>query len=194
MPPEAAGGFSPVTARAVDLPARKGLLALTAAAKTCKGQLAALDLAAGAFFSVAAQGVRHFDLRQINDGVTIAADEMDMGLCVGVKPLDAPDGGNALDDALGLEPGQIPVHRSQGNVRMLLVQHFVDHFRGRMGIRTLQAGQNGVALFELLGLNFHWHLRSLGGVLFAIDSYLRDEYIMASCVCQEENENNLHFN
>jgi hypothetical protein len=52
-----------------------------------------------------------------------------MGLGVAVEALHTADGGYTLDQALLLEQSQIAVHRSEGNIRVLLLEHFVDHFR-----------------------------------------------------------------
>ena len=51
------------------------------AAQTVEGELAAVDAAAGAFFTEC-QG--DFDLVQVHDGVTAIADEVDMRSCVAV--------------------------------------------------------------------------------------------------------------
>ena len=130
---------------------------LALAAQPGEGELAAIYPAAAGlpdFLPQAGNG----DLVQVQHRIAAGADEMDMGIGVGIESLNAPDGGDALDQTLLLEPGQIPVDRCQRNVGMLNLEHFVDHFRGGVGIRALQAGEDRVALFELLCLNFHRHL------------------------------------
>ena len=44
---------------------------------------------------------------------------------------------------------------------MLLVEHFVNHFRGRVGVGVAQTIIDSISLFELLGCVFHRHLRFL---------------------------------
>ena len=122
----------------------------TIAAKTGKGQLAAFNTAAGGFLHRLAQCLGHLDLVQINHRITAGTDEMHMGIDVGIEPLDATDGCNTLDDSLTAEPGQIPVDRGKGDIRVVLLKHLVYHIRRGVGIGTAQALQDGIALFKLL--------------------------------------------
>ena len=120
---------------------------LTVAAQTGEGQSAAFDVAAATFFPVVPG---HGDLVQVDDRIAIAADEVDMGFGVGVEAFHTFHRGHTHDGAFGLEFRQIPVNRRQRDVGMFLMQHFVHHIRGGMGVGVLQAGKDRVALFELL--------------------------------------------
>ena len=133
-------------------------LVLAVAAQAGEGDLAGIHLAAGGFFHFRIQGFGNMDLVQIQDSVAAFADEVNMVLGVGIEPLDAFDGGDAGYQTLLLEIIQVPVNRGQGDVRMGLLEHLVDHFCRRMAVGILQTFPNGVALSELLGGLFHGHL------------------------------------
>ena len=93
-------------------------------AKTGEGQLAALNLAAGA---ISAKFGGNRDLMHIHDGIAVAADEVDMGFDVGIKAFDAVyccDTGNAT---LLFEQRQISVDCRLGDVRVGLLKHLVYH-------------------------------------------------------------------
>ena len=94
-----------------------------------EAELTFAHLAAGGGFHGAAQLLGHRDLGKIDNGVAAIADEVDMGLGVAVEALDTAHCAQALDDALVFEQGQIPVHRGQGDIRVLGQQHFMQHFR-----------------------------------------------------------------
>ena len=81
-------------------------LRLTVAAQTGEGQLAAFDMAAGAG-SAELRGNR--DLMHVHDCIAAGADEMHMGLGVGIETLRAVYRGNAGDLPLLFEKRQIPV-------------------------------------------------------------------------------------
>ena len=81
-------------------------LVLTVAAKTGEGQLAAFNAAAGAGFSkLRGNG----NLVHIHDRITVAADEVNVGSCVGIEAFYSVDRGNAGDLSLLFEKSQIPV-------------------------------------------------------------------------------------
>ena len=81
-------------------------LVLTVAAKTGEGQLAAFNAAAGAGFSkLRGDG----NLVHIHDCIAVAADDVNMGICVGIEGFNAVDCGNAGDLSLLFEKSQIPV-------------------------------------------------------------------------------------
>jgi len=130
----------------------------TAAAKTGDGQLAAVHLITGAISNLVTEGFGDVNLMQIRDSVAFLADEVDMGVGVCVKPFHAFDCADAGDLTLLLEQGQIPVNRSQGDVRVFRLKHFVDHVRRRVGIGGTQTFQYGVAFPEVLGGCCHGHL------------------------------------
>ena len=163
---------------------------LTVSAQTGEGYLAGVDPAAGGFLYLRIQGFGNMDLVQVQDGVAAFADEVDMVPGVGIKSLDAVYGGHAGYQTLLLEVIQIPVDRGQGDVRMGLLEHLVDHFRRRVAVGLLQTFQNGIALSELLGGWFHGHLSF---VVFASDYHLRTYSSTGIWVCQEENENYSHL-
>ena len=83
-------------------------LDLTVSAKSGEGQLAAFNTAAGALIS---QLCGNRNLMHVHHRVTVAADEVDMGVRVGIEPFDAVDGCDAGDLTLFFEKGQIAVDR-----------------------------------------------------------------------------------
>ena len=129
-------------------------LRLAFAAKTGEGQLAALDLAAGAF-SAELRGNR--DLMHIHDCVTSVTDKVNVGLCVGIEPFDAVDCGNTCDAALFLKEGQVAINSCLGNVGMGILKHLVYHLGRWVGVCVHQAGQDRIAFSEVLGVRFHRH-------------------------------------
>ena len=120
-----------------------------------KAELAFTDDAAGGVFHGAAQLLRHGDLGKIDNCMATGADEVDMGLYIAVEALDATHGAKALDDALLLKQGQVPVNRGKGDVRVLRLKHFVQGFRRGVSMGASQTGENGVPLAELLAFLFH---------------------------------------
>ena len=62
------------------------------------------------------------DLRQINNCSTAVADEMTVGCSVAVEPLLTVDYTHTLDGAVLLKEHQVPVNRSQTQIRMLRLQ------------------------------------------------------------------------
>ena len=127
----------------------------TFSAQTGEGELAAGDGPSDACGCVAAQGLGYLQLRQVQDRVTAGADEVDMWLGVGIEPLDPSYSSHTLDQPLLFEQGQVAVHRCQGNVRVVLLQHGVDHICRRVGLGAPQALQDRAALTEVFGCRFH---------------------------------------
>ena len=81
-------------------------LFLTVAAKTGEGQLAAFNAAAGAGFSkLRGDG----NLVHIHHGIAAAADEVNVGVCIGIETFHSVYGSNAGDLSLLFEKSQIPV-------------------------------------------------------------------------------------
>ena len=134
------------------------LLFLTVSAQTAEGQLAAIHMAAGTLLHLCVQNVGYFNLMQVDDRVTPAADKVYMGICIGIEPFHTTNRGYAGGHSLILKVGQVSVDRSQGDVRMLRLKHLVNHFSGRVGVGITQAGVNGVALSESLSCRLHRHL------------------------------------
>ena len=97
------------------------------------------------------------DLVHIHDCVTAAADEVDMGIGIGIETLRAVYGGNAGDLTLLLEKSQIPVDRCLRDVGMCFLQHLMHHLCRGVGVCVHQAGQDRIALSEVLGVLFHRH-------------------------------------
>ena len=81
--------------------------------QTDVGQLAVIHPASGNFCDLAVQRPGHRDLMQVDDGIAIAADEVDVGFCIGIEPFGAVNGGHADDQSLIFEVGQVAVHRCQ---------------------------------------------------------------------------------
>ena len=100
-----------------------------ALAGACKAELAFTDGAAGGLFHRAAQLLRHRDLGKIDDAVAGSADKVDMGIDVSIEALDATHGAQALDQPLRFEQGQIPIHCSKGDVRVLGQEHLMQGLR-----------------------------------------------------------------
>ena len=134
---------------------------LAVAAQTGHGQVATLDLATGQVFHFETETGRHFDLRQIQNGIAAGAEEVDMGRGVGIESLGAVYGSDADDQALLFEKRQIPVDRGLRDIRVGLLQHLVNHLGGRVRVCVHQTLEDGVALTELLCTGFHEHLSFL---------------------------------
>lgn len=161
------------------------MLVVAVAAEADISQLAALYLAAGAAVNFAVLGTGHWDLVQVDHCIAVAADEVNVGIGVGIEPFHTLDRSHAHDLALVFEVGQVPVHRCQGDVRMLRLEHLVNHLCRGVQVRALQAGEDSVTFPECFAGSFHSHQP----FVFVNDSYLRDEYTMLYPVCQEENKN-----
>ena len=106
---------------------------------------------------MAAQFRGNGDLVHVHDCVAVAADEVDMGLRVGIKTLRAVYGRNAGDLTLLLEQCQIPVDCCLGDIWMRFLQHLMYHLCRGVGVCVHQAGQDRIALSEVLGVRFHRH-------------------------------------
>ena len=111
------GGFLPPGLRGATFPAEAG-----------EGQAAAADPAAGVVHLVG-QGLGDGNLLQVQNSVAAVADEVDMGRGLGIEALRAVDTAHGGNQPLLLEQVQIPVHRSQGDIRVGLPKHLVDHLR-----------------------------------------------------------------
>ena len=113
-------------------------------------KLAAFNMAAGGFLHRLIQCLGHLNLVHIHHRITAGADEMHMGVHIGIEPLDTTDGCHTLDDSLTAEPGQIPVDRGKGDIRVVFLKHLVYHIRRGVSIGTAKTLQDGIALFKLL--------------------------------------------
>ena len=78
-----------------------------------KAQGAGFCASAGVAVHVGGEALGNDHSRQIIHLVARAADEMDMGFGVGIKPFHTVDGADADDQPLLLEESQIPVDRTQ---------------------------------------------------------------------------------
>ena len=154
------------------------LICVAPAAKAGEGKAAGVDLTAGFGSRLAAQGLRNLHLGQVCDPIALAADEMNMGVGISVEALHAVDSPQADDLALLLKQRQVPVHRSQRNIREVRLQPGVDPVSGRVDISRLQAVQNGIPLAEMLCSLLHRHL------LFENDYYLHSYDSIENPVCQ----------
>ena len=81
-----------------------------------------------------------------------------MGFGVAIESFDSLHGTDTGNQTLLFEQRQVPVNRSQGDVRVFRLKHFVDHVRRRVGIGGTQTFQDRVAFPELLGGCCHGHL------------------------------------
>ena len=123
-------------------------------AKTGEGQLAALDLAAGA---ISAEFCGNRDLMHIHDGIAVVADEVDVGFDVGIESFDTAHCGDAGDAALLLKESQVAINGCLRDVGMGVLKHLVYHLGGWVGVCVHQAGQDRIAFSEVLGVMFHRH-------------------------------------
>ena len=98
-------------------------------AGTEEHKLTSVHLSSDVLGRFPAQPLGGIHLVQVHNGAAVVTDEMHMGFCVGIEPLDSVHGAKALDDALLLEPGQIAVDRCQRDVRMFCLEHFMNHLR-----------------------------------------------------------------
>ena len=98
-------------------------------AGSAKAELTFTDDTAGGAFHCAAELLGHFDLWKIDHILTAGADEVDMGTDIAIETLDAAYGAQALDQTLLLEEGQISVHRCNGDIRMICLEHLMEFFR-----------------------------------------------------------------
>ena len=111
-----------------------------------------------ATFNLLTKGVGWVEIFHINDASTVAADEMDVWVCVKIEMLITTVNPHRIDQPFLLEHGQVPVNRTQGEIGDLGLELGVDPFGGRMGCRTSHAFQNGIALFAVLSGRHHYHL------------------------------------
>lgn len=148
------------------------------AANAGKGQAAEIDLSAGLSRRFRAQAPGDRQLRQVDDAVAAAADEVDMGLGIAIEPLHATDGAQAADQPLLLEQRQVAVHRGQRNIRIFPADLGMDPVGGGVDIRRPNAGEDRIPLAEMLAALLHRHL------LFKNDHHLQDEYIIPITICQ----------
>ena len=129
-------------------------LRLTIAAQAGESQLAGFDMAAGAAVTKL-RGNR--DLMHIHDCIAAVADEVDVGLGVGIKALNTVHGGHTGDAALLLEESQIAIDSCLRDVGMGFLQHLMHHLGRGVGVCVHQAGQDRIAFSEVLGVGFHRH-------------------------------------
>jgi hypothetical protein len=133
----------------------KGMRLDTFAAATGEGQLTAGDLSAGIGGSGLVQFLGDAKMLQVQYTAATAANVVDMGFGVAVKPFYAFHSAEAGNEPLLFEPRKIPVHRTQGKVGNLRLKLGVNPFcRGMLG-GLAQAGQDGVAFAELFFCAFH---------------------------------------
>ena len=93
----------------------------TLAASAGEGQLTALYAAAGLASRFPAEGLGNFHLRKIIYPSAGSADEMHMGFGISIKALYALNGSQTDDFPLLLKQSQVPVHRTYGQIRDLLL-------------------------------------------------------------------------
>lgn len=97
--------------------------------KTGKGQLAAIYIATAASGSGAAKSLRRLHPRQIQYRAAASTNKVDMGCGNSVESLHSVYGSQARNQALLLKQRQIPVHRSQRQVRIFRLQLGKNAFR-----------------------------------------------------------------
>ena len=97
-------------------------------AQAGEAQTAGFCAAAGVPVGIGADAFGNDHSRQVVHLVTAAADEVDMGFGICVKPFHTVDGADADHQSLLLEKSQIPVDRAQGDVRVFGFQLSVNPF------------------------------------------------------------------
>ena len=118
-------------------------------------QLATGNGAADTAFRLGAEGFGGAELVKVNDRVTAVADEVNMGIRVGIEPFNALYRRDTDSQPLLLKQLQVPVHGAYGQIRDLRLQISVDGFSRGMCVSLPQVGKDGVALFEVFRSGFH---------------------------------------
>ena len=114
-----------------------------------EAQAAGFRAAAGTAIHIGSETFGNDHARQIVHLVTGVTDEVDMGFGVGIEPLHTVYGADADDQPLLLEEGQIPVNRTQRDVRVFSFQLGVNPFGGGVCGCGAKAIENRFALFEV---------------------------------------------
>ena len=107
---------------------------LTAAAG--EGQLAVFHGAAGLAACLGAEGLRHLHLGQVDDRITVVANEVHMGIGVGIEPFDTVDCTEADDLALLFKPSQVSVDCAKAQIRDLGFELVEDPVGAGVDIRS----------------------------------------------------------
>ena len=115
-----------------------------------KAQAATINFSAGQLRRPVGECLGNLHLHQICDCAAVRADEMHMGLGVGIKSLHTLDSGNHTCQALLTEQVQIPVYRTHGQIRDLLFQLRIDRFGTGVRLGSLQVMQDRIPLTKLL--------------------------------------------
>ena len=111
-----------------------GFLGIYAAlTQTGEAELAIGHLTAAAAFSNTFQGFGNVHIHQINDGVTILTDEVDVGSGVAIEPFHTIDCGHTHHHALLLKQVQVSVYRTHRQVGYFRLELCENHFGGRVG-------------------------------------------------------------
>ena len=122
----------------------------TLAASAGEGQLTAFYAAAGLAGHFAAEGFGNFHFRKIVHPSAAGTDEMHVGFGISVKAFHALDGSQTDDIALLLKQSQVPVHCTDTQIGDLRFQLGVYPVGAGVDIRSLNTGEDGVPLTEVL--------------------------------------------
>ena len=112
----------------------------TPVANSGEGQVAQVNLTTGLSRRFCGQTLGNCQLGQVDDAVTAAANEMDVGLGIAIEPLHAADGAQAGNQPLLLKKRQVAVHRRQRDVWIFPANLGVNPVGGGVDIRSLDAG------------------------------------------------------
>ena len=124
-------------------------------ASTCKAQATAINRAAGKVGRPVGKRPGNFHFHQICDSATAGANEVYMGIGIGIESLHALNGGDDACQSLLPEQIEIAVHRTHGQVGNLLLQIRINRFRRGVRLGLLQVMQDRVPFAKLLLGNFH---------------------------------------
>lgn len=118
-------------------------------------QLVAADLSAEAAFRLIDNPLRELNLIEVQDLMTLGADEVSVGRSVIVVPLQAVDHADGLDDPLFLEHGDVPVDGAKAQIRDLRLELLINPISRGVTFCAADALENGITLFAALFHPFH---------------------------------------
>ena len=127
-------------------------------AGTGEAQAAGFCAAAGVPVGIGADAFGNDHSRQVIHLVTGAADEVDMGFGVRIEAFHTVYGADADDQSLLFEQSQIPVDRTQGDVRIFRFQLGVYPFGCGVAGCGAKAVEDRFALFKVFRSWLHRHL------------------------------------
>ena len=114
-----------------------------------EAQAAGFGAAAGVPVGFGGETFGNDHARQVFYLVAAGADKVDMGFGIRVEAFHTVDGADADDQALLFKERQVPVDRSQGDVRIFRFQLCVYPFGCGMGCGGAETVENRFTLFEM---------------------------------------------